>query len=224
MRELVKKLCRPNNAMRAEALKSELSARNAAFECRENMAIVVPAATDEAVVLCAHFDAVPDSFGYNDNGMSLAIILSLLNRLPKFTEVVFTNEEECGCRGARYYLRHTTKRLLGCVNLDVCGFGNTIYCDPMNSDIGLLGCKNGRMPFNDGYIFAEHGVPALTLSAGPADVPFGEGIRQIGRTIHCGPLDNDLDVLNCELSALFRSFILRAVKALSDSAYPTCAE
>lgn len=218
MRELVKKLCRPNNAMRAEALKSELSARNAAFECRENMAIVVPAATDEAVVLCAHFDAVPDSFGYNDNGMSLAIILSLLNRLPKFTEVVFTNEEECGCRGARYYLRHTTKRLLGCVNLDVCGFGNMIYCDRMNSALELPGCKTGRMPLNDGCIFAANGIPALTFSTGPAEVPFAEGIRQIGRTIHNGPLDNQLEVLNFELPDSVGSFVLRAIEAFANAA------
>ena len=187
MRELVKKLCRPNNAMRAEALKSELSARNAAFECRENMAIVVPAATDEAVVLCAHFDAVPDSFGYNDNGMSLAIILSLLNRLPKFTEVVFTNEEEYGCRGARYYLRHTTKRLLGCVNLDVCGFGNMVYCDRMNSALELPGCKTGRMPLNDGCIFAANGIPTLTLSTGPADVSFAQGSDSGLPMRHCAP-------------------------------------
>ena len=199
-------------------MKSELAAQKVDFECGEDMAVVVPAAADDAVVLCAHFDAVPGSFGYNDNGMSLGIILSLLNKLPKITEVVFTNGEECGFLGAEYYLNHTRKRILGCVNLDVCGFGNMLYCDPMNSALELPGCKTGRMPLNDGCIFAANGIPAVTLSTGPADVPFAEGIRQIGRTIHNGPLDNKLEILNFELPEAVGSFALRAIGAFADAA------
>lgn len=219
MKKLLKKLCLPTNDQRAAALKAELSARNIAYECRENMAVVVPAAAEEAVVLCAHFDVVPGSLGYNDNGMSLAIILSMLNQLPDFIEVVFTNGEECGFLGARKYLRQNRKHLLGCVNLDVCGFGDTVYCDPMNSGIVLPGCKIGRMPMNDGCLFAERRIPTLTFSAGPAEVPFFEGIRQIGRTIHNGPMDNKLEILNFDLPDLFGSFVLRAAEALAETAY-----
>ena len=186
MNELLKKLCLPTNGQRAAALMAELSARNVPYECSEDMAVVVPAAAADAVVLCAHYDVVPGSFGYNDNGMSLAIILSLLERLPDFVEVVFTDGEERGFLGAGYYLRHNRENLLGCVNLDVCGFGDTVYCDPMNSGLEPAGSKIGRMPVNDGCIFADDGVPSLTFSAGPGEVPFDEGIRRIGQTIHNG--------------------------------------
>ncbi len=219
MKKLLKKLCLPTNGQRAAALMAELAARNVAYECLADKAVVVPAKTEEAVVLCAHFDVVPGSLGYNDNGMSLAIILSMLNRLLDFVEVVFTDGEECGFLGARHYLRHNRKHLLGCVNLDVCGFGDTVYCDPMNSGIALPGCKVGRMPMNDGCLFAGHRIPALTFSAGPADVPFAEGIRQICRTIHNGPMDNKLEILNFDLSDLFGSFVLRAAEAFADTAY-----
>ena len=218
MKELLKKLCQPTDEQRAESLKAELSARNVAFECLEDRAVVVPAKTDEAVVLCAHFDVVPGSLGYNDNGMSLVTILSVLERLPEFTEVVFTNAEERGFLGAKCYLNHNRRHLLGCVNLDVCGFGNAVYCDPMNSGIGLPGCKIGRMPMNDGCIFSEQGVPTLTLSAGPGEVPFAEGIRQIGQTIHCGPLDDKLEVINFDLPDLFGGFLPRALRAFADRA------
>ena len=218
MKELLKKLCLPTNGQRAAALMAELSVRNVPYECPEDMAVVVPAAAADAVVLCAHYDVVPGSLGYNDNGMSLAIILSLLERLPDFVEVVFTDGEERGFLGAGYYLRHNRKNLLGCVNLDVCGFGDTVYCDPMNSGIGLPGCKIGRMPMNDGCIFSEQGVPTLTLSAGPGEVPFAEGIRQIGQTIHCGPLDDKLEVINFDLPDLFGGFLPRALRAFADRA------
>ena len=218
MKEIIQRICLLNNERRAEALKSELAGQRVDFECREDMAVVLPAAADDAVVLCAHFDAVPGSFGYNDNGMSLAIILSLVKRLPKNAEVVFTNGEESGFLGARYYLNHTHKRILGCVNLDVCGFGNMLYCDPMNSGLELPRCKTGRMPLNDGCIFAANGIPTLTLSTGPADVSFAEGIRQIGRTIHNGPLDNRLEILNFELPEAVGSFALQAIGALVNAA------
>ena len=218
MKELLKKLCQPTDEQRAESLKAELSARNVAFECLEDRAVVVPAKTDEAVVLCAHFDVVPGSLGYNDNGMSLVTILSVLERLPEFTEVVFTNGEERGFLGARHYLELNRKRLLGCVNLDVCGFGDVVYCDPMGSGVELPGGKTGSMPINDGWVFSGQGVPALTLSTGPGEVPFDEGIRRIGQTIHGGPLDNKLEVINFDLPDLVGGFLLRALRAFAGGA------
>lgn len=218
MKELLKRLCQPTDEERAEALKAELAARNVAYGCLGDRAVVVPAKTDEAVVLCAHFDVVPGSCGYNDNGMSLVTILSVLERLPEFTEVVFTNGEERGFLGARYYLNYNRTRLLGCVNLDVCGFGDAVYCDPMKSGIELPGCKTGCMPMNDGCIFSTQGVPALTLSTGPGEVPFDEGIRRIGETIHNGPLDNKLEVIDFGLPDLVGGFLLRALRAFADRA------
>ena len=218
MKEILKKLCQPTDEERAEALKAELSARNIAYECFGDMAVVVPAKTGKAVVLCAHFDVFPGSLGYNDNGMSLVTLLSVLERLPEFAEVVFTNGEERGFLGARYYLERNRRRLFGCVNLDVCGFGDAVYCDPMGSGVELPGSKTGSMPINDGWVFSGQRIPALTLSTGPGEVSFDEGIRRIGETIHNGPLDNKLEVINFDLPGLVGRFLLRAVRAFADPA------
>ena len=216
MKELLKRLCQPTDAQRAEALKAELAARNVAYECLEDMAVVVPAKTEKAVVLCAHFDVVPGSFGYNDNGMSLVTIRSVLGRLPEVAEVVFTNGEERGFLGARYYCNYNRRRLFGCVNLDVCGFGDTVYCDPMGSGVELPGSKTGSMPINDGWVFSGQRIPALTLSTGPGEVSFDEGIRRIGETIHCGPLDNKLEVIDFGLPDLVGGFLLQALRTFAD--------
>lgn len=219
MKQLLQKICLSENRARAEALQEEIHARNISYECMDNMAIVVPAKTPEVIVLCAHFDVVPGSFGYNDNGMSLVAVLSMLKCVPDSVEIVFTNGEECGFLGSQYYLKHSRKQILGCINLDVCGFGNMVYCDPMNSGIEPAGCKIGHMPLNDGCVFAEHGIPSITLSTGPAEVSFQEGIRRIGETIHNGPLDNSMEVLNFNLPLLTGHVVSSAIQEFSSPVY-----
>ena len=195
-KELLKRLCQKSNAARMTALKGELS--NVRYENWNDMALVVPADADAVTVLCAHFDAVPESFGYNDNGMALVTALKLLHRLPADTEFVFTNGEERGGLGAEYYLAHTRKEIRACINLDVVGCFDCVYLDPMNcrEALRLSNCKMGRMPFSDALVFADKGVPSVCFSSGPADTSFPEGIRAICSTLHNNINDNRFDMLN----------------------------
>ncbi len=212
-REILLKLCQKTNEARLNALKAELGPRK---RCDlDGMALVIPSKERNAVVIAAHFDAAAGSLGFNDNGMALVAVLSVLDHLPVNVEVVFTNGEERGFLGAQYYLEHTGKHILSCMNLDVCGFGEQIYLDPMNFPLSkefCTGCKTGRMPSNDAAVFADRGIPAFTLSAGPGAVPFQEGIGRICETIHGGPLDNRPEILNFGLIGTVGKKILEAVR------------
>ena len=195
---LLKKLCRNSNDARREALAEALRADGVRYENWDGMALVVPSQAERTVVLCAHFDAVPYSFGYNDNGMALVLALKFLRDRPKGMEFVFTNGEEKGCLGARHYLSCVKKTIQGCVNLDVVGCFDKVYLDPMNCEAakGLGNCKQGKMPLNDGGVFAAKGIASVCFSSGPAETPFDEGIMRIGSTIHNNFRDNDFSILN----------------------------
>ena len=95
-KELLKKLCQRSGNARQAALSDELQARGIRYENWGNMALVVPSASERVIVLCAHYDAVPGSYGFNDNGMALVTALNLIHKLPYNVEFVFTNCEEQG--------------------------------------------------------------------------------------------------------------------------------
>ena len=111
-KELLIRLCQKSNEARQAALENELRTRGVRYENWNNMALVVPSASERVVVLSAHYDAVPGSCGYNDNGMALVTALNLIHKLPA-VEVVFTNCEEQGGLGAEFYLQHTQKQVVG---------------------------------------------------------------------------------------------------------------
>ena len=81
-KELLIRLCQKSNAARQAALSEELQARGIRYENWGNMALVVPSASERVIVLCAHYDAVPGSYGFNDNGMALVTALNLIHKLP----------------------------------------------------------------------------------------------------------------------------------------------
>lgn len=215
-KELLKKLCQKSNSARQAALEEELRNGGVRYENWADMALVVPSATEKVIVLCAHFDAVEGSFGYNDNGMALVTALELLHKLPANVEFVFTNCEELGGRGAEYYLKHTKKQILGCVNLDVTGCFNQVYLDPMNyfAARSLTDCKQGMMPFSDAHIFARNGIRSICFSSGPADTDFRSGIWQICETLHNNRYDNNFGLLNFSMIEKVANEVSRAIKLM----------
>ena len=215
-KELLIRLCQKSNDAREEALCDELQSRGIRYE-NWGMALVVPSASERVVVVCAHYDAVPGSFGYNDNGMALVTALNLINKLPYNVEVVFTNGEEQGGLGAEYYLQHTSKNVIGCVNLDVVGCFDQIYLDPMNffAARSLTNCKQGMMPFSDAYVFARNGIPSVCFSSGPAATDFKKGIWQICSTLHNNRNDNNLGLLNFSMIQNVSNEVKKAVKLMA---------
>ena len=215
-KELLKKLCQKSNSARQAALEDELSFNGIRYENWNNMALVVPAAAEKVIVLCAHFDAIEGSFGYNDNGMALVTALKLLHKLPANVEFVFNNCEEQGGRAAEYYLKHTRKPILGCINLDVVGCFDQIYLDPMNSAVrSLTNCRMGTMPFSDAYVFARNGIRSMCFSSGPADTDFRSGIWQICETLHNNRYDNNFGLLNFSMIEKVANEVNRAIKLMA---------
>ena len=219
-KELLKKLCQKSNPARQAALRDELQSRGIRFENWADMALIVPSASERVVVLCAHFDAVDGSFGYNDNGMALVTALKLLHKLSANVEFVFTNCEEQGGLGAEYYLAKTKKQILGCVNLDVVGCFNQVYLDPMNCYMarGLTNCKQGMMPYSDAHVFARNGIRSVCFSSGPADTDFRNGIIQICSTLHNNHNDNNFGLLNFEMISRVGNEVKKAVELMQIAA------
>ena len=216
-KELLKKLCQKSNPARQEALEDELCSNGVRFENWNKMALVVPSAAEKVIVLCAHYDAVPGSYGYNDNGLALVTALKLINKLPANVEFVFTNGEEQGGLGAEYYLTHTQKQIIGCINLDVVGCYDQIYLDPMNCYAArkLTSCKQGMMPYSDAHVFARNGIRSVCFSSGPADTDFRSGIMQICSTLHNNRNDNNFNLLNFKMIEKVSNEVKNAIKLMA---------
>ena len=216
-KELLKCLCQQNNSARQSALENELRLRGVRYENWDNMALVVPSCKENVIVLCAHFDAVPNSYGYNDNGMALVTVLKMLGKLSEHVEVVFTNCEEQGALGAEYYLEHGQKQIIGCVNLDVVGCFDQVYLDPMNCAAvrQLRDCKQGSMPPSDACAFFREGIQSVCFSSGPSDTDFRMGIMQICSTLHNNQNDNDFGMLNFEMTDKVAAEVRKAVDLIA---------
>ena len=107
--------------------------RFASFEGRgENFSVDVGEGS-RTVILIAHHDAVPGSPGANDNAAAVAVLLVLLERLPRLVasgmrvRLLFTAAEELGYLGARAYVRDVPLRdIAGVLSLELCGIGDCL--------------------------------------------------------------------------------------------------
>jgi acetylornithine deacetylase/succinyl-diaminopimelate desuccinylase-like protein len=191
-----------DNAAREAALARYLTARGApftrhafaTFEGRgENFAVDVGGG-DRVLVLAAHHDAVPGSPGANDNAASVAILLTLLERLAAApparlrVRLLFPACEELGYLGARAYVRQTPLAgLVGVLSLELCGIGDTLaiwdaaeetpFLRTVRGALESLGRRAdesyhvvGKIPVfgSDHRAFAAAGVPAHGLTVVPA--------------------------------------------------------
>ena len=205
-------ICQPTVEKRKQAIIKELNNLNIACTDMENKAIVCKSFEKDIIVLNAHYDVVDKSLGYNDNGMSLAIILNVINYLPKNVEVVFTNMEEWGGIGAEYYINNCKKNIVGCINLDCCGIGDFLYVDDYSFGLNVKNCHLGKMPFCDGDVFAEYKIPTLTFSTSYKKLNFKDGIREICKSIHNHENDNKIDLINFDLVKMVSDAIIDNLK------------
>ena len=212
----LRRICKDTNALRRKAVEGELASRNIDYKVLREGTIVVPSRSNDkhdTITLCAHYDAVHGSKGYNDNGMSIVIALGMLDALPDNVEVVFTNGEECGQTGAREYLHEMKDNLKACIVLDVCGCFDAVYLDPKNcmEAKSLQECKKGRMPYCDADVFEMNDVPTACFSTGPAKAEFHAGIMQIMSTLHNNYRDNDFSLLNFDMVPKVQAKVLELI-------------
>jgi len=219
--EQLVRICKVNFNERQKALFNEIKMSGRKPLVLKDGTIVLPSDTEHHIALVAHYDNVPDSYGYNDNGMSIVAILGILDRLPNNVEVVFTNGEETGFTGAMEYIRSRGKQVSHCINLDVCGYGDTVYLDKMNSTFADgVDAVTGNMPCNDGMVFQEYGIESVCLSTSKGS-NFHKGIHDIWQTIHNNTFDNRLDILNFELVPKVQNTVEKLIGAINSSSKQT---
>lgn len=160
----------------------------------ENLSVDVGGG-DRVLLLIAHHDAVPGSPGANDNAASVAILLTLLERLaPRAptrlrVRLLFPACEELGYVGARAYARTLDPRgIVGALSLELPGVGDSLalwdateetpFLARLAGAFDGLGWRRderyhviGRIPVfgSDHRAFAPLGVPAYGLTAVPSD-------------------------------------------------------
>ena len=209
--DTLERICLLDIKDRHDALMEEVKGFPVSPVVLDDGTIVLPSESEHPIALTAHYDKEQGSYGYNDNGMSLVAILGMLDELPKNVEVVFTNGEENGFGGAKRYVHYRKKRSpVHCINLDVCGVGDTIYMDRLNSTLlyGITDVVEGGMPPNDGAYFAYRGIESVCLSASYG-TDFDKGIRIINSTIHNADFDNRIDILDFDMLPRIREMVLR---------------
>lgn len=137
------------------------------------------------LVIGAHYDAFPGSPGANDNASGMAVLLALAQELSrsgcdKAVEVVFFDAEESGRAGSIAYLAEcSSEEAAGMVNLDVCGYGDTLCVRCMKktpllrnfTDKARLRRFDGEevcyLPDSDDKTFTKAHIPALSVAMLP---------------------------------------------------------
>ena len=137
------------------------------------------------LVIGAHYDAFPGSPGANDNASGMAVLLALAQELSrsgcdKAVEVVFFDAEESGRAGSIAYLAEcSSEEVAGMVNLDVCGYGDTLCVRCMKktpllrnfTDKARLRRFDGEevcyLPDSDDKTFSKAHIPALSVAMLP---------------------------------------------------------
>ncbi|MBE7727697.1 MAG: M28 family peptidase [Enterocloster citroniae] len=177
-----------------------------------------------SLLFCAHYDAVPGSFGANDNAAALCILIDLAKDLKEKghpARFAFFDGEETGCSGSRLYVScldsqdHSRQDLTGIVNLDVCGFGDTIaICGKGNENKPvfrpfcqklLLDRYNAQvlkyLPKSDEASFAGSRIPALSLCAIPRwDIQYLKAMATYGDGFLGRPPEFDMMMGQMEVS------------------------
>ncbi|MGI5989948.1 MAG: M28 family peptidase [Lachnospiraceae bacterium] len=173
------------------------------------------------LLFCAHYDAVPGSFGANDNAAAVCILLSLYKTLSENgidADFVLFDGEESGHSGAKLYVdlveEKKQRRPDGAVNLDVCGYGDQIVIygkgsekkavfnpfvarDVMKAhDAQIV----GYLPESDDTTLRKGHIPSLSMAVIPRwDVQYlkamaASGSGLLGRTPEFRMMESDMEV------------------------------
>lgn len=172
--------------------------------------LVSPWNSGPSFLFCAHYDAVPGSSGANDNAAALCILIDLAKKLKEEdfpARFAFFDGEETGNAGSRLYATSMDRSCLtGIINLDVCGYGDTLaICGKGHEKKTVMQpfCRkellekyHGQvlkyLPPSDDVSFRGLHIPVLSLSMVPRwDIQYlktlatyGEGILGIPPEFH----------------------------------------
>ena len=115
----------------AESLTPELQEQEAdeRHKAARNYLLYTADKDAKGPLLCAHYDAHPGSTGANDNAAGVCILIALAKELQQRkipATIAFFDGEESGHSGAKLFEEGRTREVSCVVNLDMCGYGDTI--------------------------------------------------------------------------------------------------
>lgn len=172
-----------------------------------------------SLLLCAHYDAFPGSCGANDNGAALCILAALAKKFQAegtSASFAFLDGEESGMSGSRLCASLADKASLkGVINLDLCGYGDTIVlCPRCSGKKPALRPFCGRerlkrhnaqlvpyLPPSDDISFSRAHIPALGLSVVPRwDVQYLRALAASGSGLLGKPPEFDMMLSQMEVT------------------------
>ena len=162
LKQPLARLAVPENEARFAALTQELTRRGLAYELQESdekatpessfffrapalpqtvhvRNVIVRVGPDAPRVLIgAHYDTHEGSCGANDNAAAVCILLALAEELRARgvpAEIVFFDGEETGMTGSKLYARGMDRKAItAMINLDMCGYGDTVVVRRKKND------------------------------------------------------------------------------------------
>ena len=216
--------CRDPDRRRA-ALEQVLAAEGLAFTLQEEEPsvklprgirnyLVEPgeaASSRPALLLCAHYDAAFGSLGVNDNAASLCILVTLAKALAgegAAVKFAFFDGEESGFSGSRLYVSRMDKQTLaGVINLDMCGYGDSlVICGRGHEKSALFRpfCRKAFLepfsgqvvrflPKGDESSFARTRIPVLSMAMVPRwDISYLKALATYGEGFLGRPPEFDM--------------------------------
>lgn len=181
--------------------------------------LLTPWQDTASLLFTAHYDAVPGSFGANDNGASLCILIALARELKARNHparFAFFDGEEQGNTGSRLYVSQMDRSsITGVVNLDVCGFGDTLAVCGKGHETkaalrpffgkALLSKHNGQvlkyLPPSDEASFAGSRIPSMSLCVVPRwDIQYLKALSSYGEGFLGRPPEFDMMLEEMEVT------------------------
>ncbi len=190
--EYVKRIANVDKRKRRDAILSILSEHNIPFKLygqiknkhyTENIVVTVNP-RKKRYVIGAHYDNVEGSIAAVDNASGVSVLLRLIfavySSTDKAIDFVFFDREEYDDRGSEAYVESVGKdNIIAMLNLDPCGYGDTIAVHKMyrgNDELldklfsakvcsGLAIKMVDFMPNGDHMSFYGNGIKTVTVSA-----------------------------------------------------------
>ncbi len=208
------------NVLCSEGFSPEIQQGNAEKDHTEVRNYLLPASPGAPCPLfCAHYDAYPGSTGANDNAAACCMLIVLAKELRARgirSSFAFLDGEEKGHTGAKLFERERSQESSVLINLDMCGYGDTIvvyakggerkpsaavFCDKKR-----LTAHSGRMvrflPEGDEKCFPSRRQPVLSMSVLPRwDVKYLDAIAAHGGGLFGRPPEIRMMVEEMEVTA-----------------------
>lgn len=181
--------------------------------------LISPESSGPSLLFCAHHDAVFGSFGANDNAAALCILIALAKALRAEgipARFAFFDGEETGNTGSRLYVSQMDRQsITGVINLDVCGYGDTIAVHDRGNakkasvrpfcDQEILAAHNGLLvkylPKSDEASFSGLRIPAISIASIPRwDIQYLKALSSLGSGFLGHPPEFDMILSQMDVS------------------------